>query len=91
MIEIGRLVTKIAGRDAGCKAIIIDILDDKYVLIDGETRRRKCNILHVEPLDQKADIKKNASHDEVSKALKELEAQCSFMKILGSYPKGAAK
>lgn len=72
MIEIGRIVVKIAGRDAGCKAIIIDVLDGKYVLLDGETRRRKCNILHVEPLEQKIDIKKNASHDEVSKALKEL-------------------
>ena len=72
MIEIGRLCVKIAGRDAGKKCIIIDILDDKYVLIDGETRRRKVNILHVEPLNQKIEIKKNASHDEVSKALDEL-------------------
>ena len=72
MIEIGRLVTKIAGRDAGCKAVIIDILDDKYILLDGETRRRKCNILHIEPLNQKIEIKKNASHDDVVKALKEI-------------------
>ncbi len=72
MIEIGRLVMKIAGRDSGKKAVIVDILDDKYVLLDGETRRRKCNILHVEPLSQKIDIKKNAPHDEVAKALKEL-------------------
>lgn len=72
MIEIGRLVIKIAGRDAGCKAVIIDILDSKFVLIDGETRRRKCNVLHIEPLNQKVEIKKNASHDEVAKALKEL-------------------
>ncbi len=71
-IEIGRLVVKIAGRDAGKKAVIIDILDDKYVLIDGETRRRKCNILHIEPLNQKIEIKKNASHEEVAKALKEI-------------------
>ena len=72
MIEIGRLCVKIAGRDAGKKAVIIDILDDKFVLLDGETRRRKCNILHVEPLNQKVDIKKNASHEDVSKALKEI-------------------
>src|SRR3989338_7765954 len=72
MIEIGRLCVKTAGRDAGKKCIIIDILDDKYVLIDGETRRRKVNILHVEPLNQKIEIKKNASLDEVSKALDEL-------------------
>ena len=71
-IEIGRLIIKTAGRDANKKAVIIDILDDKYVLIDGETRRRKCNILHVEPLSQIIKIEKNASHEEVAKALKEL-------------------
>jgi len=72
MIEIGRLCVKLAGRDAGKKALIIDILDDKFVLIDGETRRRRCNILHLEPLTQVVKIKKNSSHDEVAKALKEI-------------------
>ncbi len=71
-IEIGRIVTKIAGRDAGKKAVITDILDDKYVLIDGETRRRKVNILHIEPSSQVIKIEKNASHEEVAKALKEI-------------------
>lgn len=37
------------------------------------------------------DIDGHASDSVVAEALKELEAQCSFMKILGSYPKGAAK
>ncbi len=72
MIEIGRLVAKTAGRDAGKKAIVIDVLDGKYVLIDGETRRRKCNILHIEPLNQVVKVEKNASHDEVAKVLKEI-------------------
>src|SRR3989338_10349342 len=72
MIEIGRLVVKIAGRDAGKKGVIIGILDGRYVMIDGETRRRKVNIIHIEPLNQVVKIKANASHDEVSKALKEL-------------------
>ena len=72
MIEIGRLAVKIAGRDAGKKCIIVDILDSKFVLIDGETRRRKCNILHIEPLNQVVKIDKNASHEEVAKVLKEL-------------------
>ena len=72
MIEIGRVIVKLAGRDAGRKGLIIDILDDKLVLIDGETRRRKCNILHLEPLAQVVTVKKNASHEEVAKALKEI-------------------
>ena len=80
MIEIGRLVVKIAGRDAGKKAVIVDILNDKYVLIDGETRRRKCNILHVEPLSQTVKIEKNASHEYVSKALKEIGLEAMVTK-----------
>lgn len=71
MIEVGRLIMKTAGRDAGKKGVIIDILDDKFVLVDGETRRRKVNILHIEPLTQVAKIGKNAPHDEVAKALDE--------------------
>ena len=70
-IEIGRVCVKIAGRDAGKKGIIIDVLDDKFVLLDGETRRRKVNILHIEPLDQVAEIKKDASHEEVARYLRD--------------------
>ncbi|MAE42271.1 50S ribosomal protein L14e [Candidatus Woesearchaeota archaeon] len=72
MIEIGRMVMKIAGRDAGKRAVIIDILDNNLVLIDGETRRRKCNILHLEPLKETIKIKKNASHEDVKTELKKL-------------------
>ena len=60
MIEIGRICVKIAGRDAGLKCVIVDILDDKSVLIDGETRRRKCNVLHLEPSKEVIKIKIDA-------------------------------
>lgn len=69
MLEIGRVCMKIAGRDAGKKGIVIDILDDNYVLLDGEVRRRKCNINHLEPLGKTVELKKNASHADVLKAL----------------------
>ena len=72
MIDIGRICVKIAGRDAGKKCVVIDVIDDNFVMIDGETRRRKCNILHLEPLDKSVDIKKNASHAEVAKAFESL-------------------
>ena len=71
-MEIGRLVMKTAGRDAGKKALIVDILDDKYILIDGETRRRKCNIMHLEPLKDVLKINKGASHEEVKKELEKI-------------------
>jgi len=72
MIEVGRLCLKIAGRDAGLKCVIVDILDNNYVLIDGETRRRKCNIMHIESLKEVIKIKKGASHEEIKKEFDKL-------------------
>lgn len=72
MIEIGRLCLKIAGRDAGKKCVIVDILDKNYALIDGLTRRRKCNIAHLEPLRDVLKIKKACSHADVVAAFKKL-------------------
>lgn len=75
MIEIGRLCLKIAGREAGRKCIIIDIIDKNYVMIDGQVRRKKCNIAHLEPLDKKIELKKNASHSEVVSEFKKLNIE----------------
>ncbi len=72
MVDIGRVCVKIAGRDAGKKCIVVDVLGKEMVMIDGETRRRKCNLAHIEPLDKKVDIKKGASHEEVMAALKSI-------------------
>lgn len=72
MFSIGRICVKLAGRDAGRKCVIIDVLDEKFVLIDGDTRRRKCNIVHLEPLEEVIKIDKNASHDKVKTAFKKL-------------------
>jgi len=73
-IEIGRICVKIAGREAGRKCVIVDIIDENYVLITGPkpltgVKRRRCNINHIEPLDKKIDISKGASDEEVLKAL----------------------
>lgn len=73
MIEIGRICVKIAGRDAGLKCVVVEDLGKGFVLIDGQTRRRKCNVAHLEPLEQKLDISKGASHDLVVKAFKTIE------------------
>ncbi|MFC1691574.1 50S ribosomal protein L14e [Nanoarchaeota archaeon] len=69
MFEIGRLCKKIAGRDARRKCLIVDMIDENYALVDGNVRRRKCNLTHLEPLPQVIKIKKGASHDEVEKVL----------------------
>ena len=68
MLEVGRVCIKMLGRDAGKECVIIKILDDKYVLIDGNTRRKKVNIKHIEPLNKVIKIKEEASTEEVLKA-----------------------
>lgn len=81
MFEIGRLCVKLAGRDANKKCLIVNIIDDNFVLIDGQTRRRKCNIIHLEPLDKVVKIKKNDSHDNVVKELKKIKISVSEKKV----------
>ncbi len=71
-VEIGRLCVKLAGRDAGRDCLIVDTIDNNFVLVDGNTRRKKVNVDHLELLPQKAEIKKGASHEEVVKALEGL-------------------
>ena len=63
---------KLAGRDAGQIAVIVDVLDNHTVVIDGQVRRRKCNILHLEPTAKTVKIEKDASHNHVVTALKHL-------------------
>ena len=76
MLEIGRVCMKIAGRDAGKYCVIVDILDEKTILIDGQTRRRKCNLVHIEPVDNVVKIAKNADHNAVVNILKTINITC---------------
>ncbi len=85
-MEIGRVCLKIAGRDANLQCVIVDNLDKNYVLIDGQTRRKKCNMAHLEPLNKTLKINKNASHDAVVKAFKEIKIEIKEKK-----PKQASK
>ena len=72
MVDVGQVAMKIAGRDSGNICVIVDKIDPTYVLIDGNVRRKKCNIKHLELLDKVVKIKKNASTDEVKKELEKL-------------------
>jgi large subunit ribosomal protein L14e len=83
-IEVGRICIKIAGREAGRKCVIVDIIDDNFVLVTGPknisgVKRRRCNINHLEVLDLKIDIPKGASDEEVAKFL-EKAGFIDFMK-----------
>lgn len=61
MYETGRVCLKIAGREAGKYCVIVESVDDNFVLITGPktvtgVKRRKCNIDHIEPTDNLIEI-----------------------------------
>jgi len=75
-IEIGRICVKVAGREAGRKCVIVDIIDENFVLVTGPkqltgVKRRRSNIKHLEPTDKVVKIRRGASDEEVIKALEE--------------------
>ncbi|HLC72058.1 MAG TPA: 50S ribosomal protein L14e [Candidatus Nanoarchaeia archaeon] len=72
MAEIGRLYVKIAGREAGKFCTVVDTIENQFVMIDGQVRRKKCNLMHLEPLEKTVDLKKGASHTDVVKAFEKL-------------------
>lgn len=74
LYETGRICVKTAGREAGSYCVVVDEMDDKYVMITGpkhvsSVRRRGCNIKHLEPLEEMIDIEKGADDDMVLEAL----------------------
>jgi large subunit ribosomal protein L14e len=74
-IEVGRICVKLTGREAGRKCVIVDIIDKSFVLITGPknvtgVKRRRANINHIEPLQEKIAIKRGASDEEVIESLK---------------------
>ncbi len=86
-MEIGRLCVKIAGRDSGRVCVVADTLEGNQVLIDGNVRRRKCNVLHLEPLAETIKIKKGASHADISAEFKKLDIPVWNTKAKPAKPK----
>ncbi len=72
MFEVGRVCVKLAGREAGKKAVVVERIDRNFVLVDSpEIKRRRCNVRHLEPLDVVLKISEGASKEEIEKAMKE--------------------
>ncbi len=75
MLNVGRICVKTAGREAGKFCVIVDVLEDGFVLVTGpkvvtSVKRRKCNVDHLEPTPEVIKIDKNASDDAVMGAYK---------------------
>lgn len=69
MLTVGRLCVKTAGRDAREYCVVVEEIDATYVMVDGNTRRKKVNKTHLEPLSKTLSIKKGADTKTVHEAL----------------------
>ncbi len=74
-MEVGRLCVKLAGREAGCRCVVVDVIDRNYVLVTGPeeltgVRRRRVNMSHLKPLEERIEIPRNASDQEIMDLLK---------------------
>jgi large subunit ribosomal protein L14e len=73
-IEVGRLCVKQVGRENGNKCVVIDVMDKSFILVTGPkkltgVKRRRVNINHVSPLEDKIEVKRGASDEEVTQSL----------------------
>lgn len=73
-IEVGRICVKQVGREMGKRCVVIDVMDKSFVLVTGPkkvtgVKRRRVNINHLMPLQEKIDIKRGASDEEVAQVL----------------------
>ncbi|MCS7140473.1 MAG: 50S ribosomal protein L14e [Candidatus Nezhaarchaeota archaeon] len=83
-IEVGRICVKNAGRLAGRKCVIVDVIDENFVLVTGPKevtgiKRKRANVKHLVPTQEKISISKGASDEEV-KAVLEKEGKLEFMR-----------
>jgi large subunit ribosomal protein L14e len=69
-MEVGRVCVKLAGRDAGQRCAIVEVLDHNFVLVSGPgVKRKRCNMMHLEPTKLKLEIPNGATDEEVKRAL----------------------
>jgi large subunit ribosomal protein L14e len=73
--EIGRVCEKTAGRDVGKRCVIVDLMDKNFALVTGPkqvsgVRRRRVNVNHLKPLEEKVAIEKGASDEQIASLLK---------------------
>jgi large subunit ribosomal protein L14e len=82
--DVGTICVKLSGREAGKKCVILDIIDKNFALVTGPpkltgVKRRRVNIQHIEATQERVEIKKGATDEEVAKSVEKAK-KTSFMK-----------
>lgn len=69
-LEVGRICVKTRGRNAGKRIVIVEMQKNFAVIDAPNMKRKRCNILHLIPIDERLDVNKSTSHEEIVKLLK---------------------
>ena len=70
LFDIGRVCEKTQGKEKGKKCVVVDVIDQHYVLVDGDVKRRRVSTNHLRPLEQVVKIERGAKTADVKAALK---------------------
>lgn len=63
---------KIAGRDAGRIGIVTEDLGKGFFMVDGDTRKKKVNVKHVEFLGKEVKVGKGSTSEDLRKEINNL-------------------
>lgn len=70
VFDVGRIAVKTLGREAGKYCVVVEVIDKNFVLIDGpKMRRRRVNVRHLVPTQDKLDVKKGIKTEDLKKAI----------------------
>ena len=74
-MEIGQVCVKTVGREKGKYCVVVKNVDKNFVIVSGPkaltgVKRRRANVIHLQPLQYRLEIKEDASDEEILEAWK---------------------
>jgi len=78
-LEVGSVCIKTFGREKGSRCVIVDLIDKNFVLVTGPpmltgVKRRRVNIKHLQSTEERINIKKGSSDQEITEILGKTKA-----------------
>jgi len=74
-MEIGQVCVKTVGKERGKYCVVVKKVDKNFVIVSGPkaltgVKRRRANVIHLQPLQYKLEIKEDTSDEELLEAWK---------------------
>ncbi len=75
MMNIGQICVKMVGKEKGKYCVVVKKIDENFVVVSGPkvltgVKRRRANVIHLQPLQYTLEIKEDATDEELVEAWK---------------------